>query len=150
MQPLPHHYNVAMSVRPGDPVKLRTAELPEIESTPPKEFGGSGTRWSPEGLFTAAIADCIVLNFQAIAANSKFSWTGLEGTTSAVLDRVEGKMRFTRFDTHITLVIPTGADPARARLLLERAEATCPLSNTLNCEKHLTIDIMASSLPMSA
>src|SRR5580693_8990561 len=139
MHPFPHHYSVAMSVRPGDTAKLRTAELPEIESAPPKEFGGPGDRWSPEGLFTAAIADCIALNFQGIAANSKFSWTSLEGKTNAVLDRVEGKMRFTRFDTHIALVIPAGADPARARLLLEKAEASCPLSNTLNCEKHLTM-----------
>jgi organic hydroperoxide reductase OsmC/OhrA len=144
MHPFPHHYSVAMSVRPGEPAKLRTGELPEIESAPPKEFGGPGDRWSPEGLFTAAIADCIVLNFQGIAANSKLSWTSLKGTTKAVLDRVEGKMRFTRFDTHIELVIPAGADPARARLLLEKAEASCPLSNTLNCEKHLTMEIKAA------
>jgi len=143
MHPFPHHYSVAMSVRPGETATLRTAELPEIQSAPPKEFGGPGDRWSPEGLFTAAIADCIVLNFQGIAANSKLPWTSLDGTTKAVLDRVEGKMRFTRFDTHIALVIPPGADPARARLLLEKAEASCPLSNTLNCEKHLTMDIKA-------
>jgi organic hydroperoxide reductase OsmC/OhrA len=143
MHPFPHHYRVAVSVRPSDIAKLRTGELPEIESAPPKEFGGSGERWSPEGLFTAAIADCIALNFQGIAANSKFPWTRLEGSTSAVLDRVDGKMRFTRFDTHIALVIPAAADPARARLLLEKAEASCPLSNTLNCEKHLTMDIKA-------
>jgi organic hydroperoxide reductase OsmC/OhrA len=141
MHPFPHHYSVAMSIRPGDTAKLRTAELPEIQSAPPKEFGGSGERWSPEGLFTAAIADCIVLNFQGIAANSKFAWTSLEGTTRSVLDRIDGKMRFTRFETHIVLAIPAGADPARARLLLEKAEASCPLSNTLNCDKHLTMDI---------
>jgi organic hydroperoxide reductase OsmC/OhrA len=141
MHPFPHHYSVAVSVRPGEAAKLRTAELSEIESAPPKEFDGPGDRWSPEGLFTAAVADCIVLNFQGIAANSKFAWTSLEGTTTGVLDRVEGKMRFTRLDTHIALTIPSGANPARARLLLEKAEASCPVSNTLNCEKHLTVDI---------
>ncbi|HTT05010.1 MAG TPA: OsmC family protein [Steroidobacteraceae bacterium] len=144
MHPFPHHYSVAVTVRPGTAAKLRTAELAAIESAPPKAFGGSGERWSPEELFAAAVADCIVLNFQGIAANSKFAWTGLDATTNAVLDRVEGKMRFTRFDTHVSLVIPAGADPARARLLLEKAEASCPLSNTLNCEKHLTMEINQS------
>jgi organic hydroperoxide reductase OsmC/OhrA len=61
MHPFPHHYSVEVSVRPGETAKLRTAELDEIESAPPKEFGGPGDRWSPEGLFTAAIADCISL-----------------------------------------------------------------------------------------
>jgi organic hydroperoxide reductase OsmC/OhrA len=141
MHPFPHHYSVVVSLRPGETAKLRAAELTEIESAPPKEFDGPGDRWSPEGLFTAAIADCIVLNFQGIAANSKFAWSRLEATTNAQLDRVEGKMRFTRVDTHIALVIPEGANPARARLLLEKSEATCPVSNTLNCEKHLTMAI---------
>jgi organic hydroperoxide reductase OsmC/OhrA len=141
MHPFPHHYSVAVSVRPGQAARLHAAELTEIESAPPKEFDGPGDRWSPEGLFTAAIADCIVLNFQGIAAMSKFAWSSLEGKTHAVLDRVDGKMRFARIDTHIALVIPEGANPARARLLLEKAEATCPVSNTLNCEKHLTMDI---------
>ncbi len=141
MHPFPHHYNVSVSIRPGEAAKLRTAALTEIESAPPIEFDGSGDRWSPEGLFTAVVADCIVLNFQGIAANSKFAWTSLEGTTHGVLDRVEGKMRFTRLDTHIALTIPASANPARARLLLEKAEASCPVSNSLNCEKHLTMDI---------
>lgn len=144
MHPLPHRYDVAVSIRPGGAAKLRSAELPEFQSAPPREFGGPGDRWSPEGLFAAAIADCIVLNFQAIAANSRFAWTGLEATTAATLDRAEGKMRFTRFDTHVALEIPVGADAGRARLLLEKAEASCPLSNTLNCEKHLTIEIKAA------
>jgi organic hydroperoxide reductase OsmC/OhrA len=141
MHPFPHHYAISMTVRPGETSKLASADLPEIESAPPVEFGGPGNRWSPEGLFTAAIADCIILNFQGIAAMSKYSWTSLSGSTKAVLDRVGSKMSFTRFDTHIDLVIPKGADPARAKLLLEKAEASCPLSNTLNCEKHLTMDI---------
>jgi organic hydroperoxide reductase OsmC/OhrA len=143
MHPLPHKYDVVVSIRPGEAARLRSAELAEIESAPPKEFGGPGDRWSPEGLFAAAIADCIVLNFQGIAANSKFAWIGLEAKTAATLDRAEGKMRFARFDTHVALAIPVGADAARARLLLEKAEASCPLSNTLNCEKHLTIEIRA-------
>jgi organic hydroperoxide reductase OsmC/OhrA len=141
MHSFPHHYAISMTVRPGETSKLASADLPEIESAPPVEFGGPGNRWSPEGLFTAAIADCIILNFQGIAAMSKYSWTSLSGSTKAVLDRVGSKMSFTRFDTHIDLVIPEGADPARAKLLLEKAEASCPLSNTLNCEKHLTMDI---------
>jgi organic hydroperoxide reductase OsmC/OhrA len=114
MHPFPHHYAISMSLRPGEAAQLNSEGLKSIESSPPKEFGGPGDRWSPEGLFTAAIADCILLNFQGIAAMSKFPWTNLEGTTKAVLDRVEGKMRFVRFDTHIKLVIAPGSDAARA------------------------------------
>ena len=144
MHPFPHHYEVTVSMAPHGKAQLQSGELDRIESSPPPEFGGPGDRWSPEGLFTAAIADCIVLNFQAIAANSKLAWYGLTASTKATLNRVDGKMRFTRFETNVALKLGPDADQARARLLLEKAEASCPLSNTLNCDKHLTIDFVVA------
>ena len=140
MHPFPHYYEVAVSATPQGRATLNSDGLNQIESSPPREFGGPGDRWSPEGLFTAAIADCIVLNFQAIAANSKFTWYNLAASTKATLNRVEGQMRFTRFETRALLKIAPDVDQARARLLLEKAEASCPLSNTLNCDRHLSID----------
>jgi organic hydroperoxide reductase OsmC/OhrA len=112
-----------------------------IESAPPKEFDGPGNQWSPEGLLTAAVADCFVLGFRAIAAASKFAWTNLDARTQGTLDRVEGKMRFTRFDTHAKLLIPAGADAERAKRLLEKAEATCLVANSLSSDRHLTVEV---------
>ena len=40
-------------------------------------------------------------------------------------------MRFTRFDTHAKLHVHAGADIERAKKLLEKAEATCLVANSL-------------------
>jgi organic hydroperoxide reductase OsmC/OhrA len=58
------------------------------------------------------------------------------------LDRVEGKMRFTRFDTHAKLHVAAGADVERAKKLLEKAESSCLVSNSLNSERHLTMEVV--------
>jgi organic hydroperoxide reductase OsmC/OhrA len=58
------------------------------------------------------------------------------------LDRVEGKMRFTRFDTHAKLHVAAGADVDRAKKLLEKAESSCLVSNSLNSERHLTMEVL--------
>src|ERR1700684_1780817 len=108
MHPFPHRYIVNAAVRPGGDVPLSSEGTRVIESAPPKEFDGPGNQWSPEGLLTAAVADCFVLNFRAIAAASRLAWTNLEARTQGTLDRLEGKMRFTRFDTHAKLVLPAG------------------------------------------
>lgn len=144
MHPFPHRYIVNAVVRPGGDVPLSSDGMRVIESAPPKEFDGPGNQWSPEGLFTASVADCFVLNFRAIAAASKFSWINLEARTQGTLDRVDGKMRFTRFDTHARLSIPTGADVERAKKLLEKAEQTCLVSNSLASERHLTVDVIVT------
>jgi hypothetical protein len=33
----------------------------------PREFDGRGNQWSPESLLAAALADCFVLSFRAVA-----------------------------------------------------------------------------------
>jgi organic hydroperoxide reductase OsmC/OhrA len=141
MHPFPHHYAVHAVVRPDCDVQLSTPGIRVIESAPPKEFDGPGNQWSPEGLLTAAVADCFVLSFRAIATASKFPWTRLESRTQGTLDRVEGKMRFTRFDTHARLQVPPGADIERAKKLLEKAELTCLIANSLSGERHLTSEV---------
>jgi organic hydroperoxide reductase OsmC/OhrA len=144
MHPFPHHYVVNAAVRPDGDVPLSTEGVRVIESAPPREFGGPGNQWSPEGLLTAAVADCLVLGFRAIAAASKYAWLSLEAQTRGTLERVDGKMLFTRFETHAKLHVPPGADVERAKRLLEKAEQTCLVANSLTGERHLTVEIHAS------
>jgi organic hydroperoxide reductase OsmC/OhrA len=141
MHPFPHHYVVGAVIRTDGDVPLSSEGMRVIETAPPKEFGGPGNQWSPEGLLTAAVADCFVLNFRAIAAASKFSWTHLDARTEGTLDRVDGKIRFTRFHTHAKLSVPEGTDLERAKKLLEKAELTCLVANSLVSERHLTVEI---------
>jgi organic hydroperoxide reductase OsmC/OhrA len=142
MHPFPHHYSVNTAVRPDGDVPLAAEGVRVIESAPPKEFDGPGNQWSPEQLLTAAVADCLVLGFRAIATASKYTWVSLQTNTRGTLDRVEGKMRFTRFETHAKLHVHTGADVERAKKLLEKAEATCLVANSLTSERHLTIEVI--------
>ena len=144
MHPFPHRYVVNAAVRPDGDVPLSTEGVRVIESAPPKEFDGPGNQWSPEGLLTAAVADCFVLSFRAIAAASKYAWTSLDARTEGTLDRVEGKMRFTRFDTHAKLHVPEGSDMERAKKLLEKAEQTCLVANSLSSERHLNVEVLSS------
>ena len=142
MHPFPHLYVVHAAVRPDGDVPLSSEGVRIIESAPPKEFDGPGNQWSPEQLLTAAVADCFVLSFRAIAGASKYAWLSLESSTRGTLDRVEGKMRFTRFDTHAKLHVPPGTDVERGKKLLEKAELTCLVANSLSSERHLTAEVV--------
>ena len=143
MHAFPHRYTVTSSTDPGSPVSLGSEGLAAVTSAPPKEFDGPGNLWSPETLLTAAVNDCFVLGFKAIATASKFQWVSLESSTEGTLDKVEGKMRFTHFVTRATLKVPAGADAERARKLMEKAEQICLIANSLNAERHLEASVIA-------
>src|ERR1700693_5847272 len=134
MHPFPHRYLVNAAVRPVGDVPLSTDAVRIIESAPPKEFDGPGNQWSPEGLLTAAVADCFVLSFRAIAVASKYAWVSLEARTEGTPDRI---------DAHAKLHVPEGADIERAKKLLEKAELTCLVANSLSSERHLTVEVAA-------
>jgi peroxiredoxin-like protein len=141
MHAFPHLYRVESSASPAGNVSIKAEGLGGIESAPPKEFDGPGNLWSPETLLTAAVNDCFMLGFRAIAAASKFQWTALQSKTEGTLDRVDGKMRFTKFVTHAKLQIPAGADAERARKLMEKAEQVCLIANSLSAERHLEAEV---------
>jgi organic hydroperoxide reductase OsmC/OhrA len=142
MHPFPHRYSVNAAIRPDGDVPLSTEGVRVIESASPKEFDGPGNQWSPEGLLTAAVADCFALSFRAIARASKYPWHSLEVRTQGTLDRVDGMLRFTQFATHARLQMLPGADAARGKLLLQKAETSCLVSNSLNAERHLTTEVV--------
>jgi len=137
MQPFPHHYSVVAKAGTAGDVSLQGDRLAPIPSAPPTEFGGPGDRWSPEALFVAAVADCFVLTFRAIAGMSRLSWVSLDCHVSGTVDRVERVTQFTALELRVRLRIPAGADASQAQRLLAKAEETCLVTNSLKVRPHL-------------
>lgn len=141
MQEFPHHYHARVLADPDGPIENQSDGIPNLLAAPPREFGGPGDQWSPETLLVAAVADCFALSFRAVARASRFEWMALDCATEGVLERIERVTRFTRFNTRAKLTIAADADPDKARRLLDKAEQLCLITNSLNAEAHLQIEI---------
>jgi organic hydroperoxide reductase OsmC/OhrA len=145
MHPFPHRYRVRVGIAPEGEVSLDSDGLAQIRSLPPPEFGGPGGYWSPETLLTAAVGNCVLLTFRAIARASRFEWQQASAEVEGVLERIEGNSRFTQMHVRVRLVVPPGADAARARMLMEKAEKGCLISNSLTAVKHLECEVVESA-----
>lgn len=144
MQGFPHSYVVSATTTEASEVTLSSPGAEDLKSAPPVEFGGPGDRWSPETLLTAAVADCFVLSFKAIARASKFSWNELECDVDGKLDRVNGQLEFTGFSVNARLIIDAGADAAKGEKLLHKAEKACLITNSLSCTSELNAEVAES------
>lgn len=141
MEAYPHRYAVRAAGQTEGSVPLRAEGLPTLTTAAPPQFGGPGGQWSPETLLVAAAADCFILTFRAIAAASKLPWRGLECDAEGVLDRADGVVRFTELHVRARLVLPPGGNAERATRLLEKAEKTCLVTNSLVLRPTLTVEI---------
>jgi peroxiredoxin-like protein len=137
MQELPHLYRVAAKGEPEGHVHVSADAVETILTAPPAEFGGPGDRWSPESLLVAAVANCFVLSFRAIARASRLAWLSLDCDAEGKLERVERTMKFTEFVVHATLYVPSDTDEGKAMRILEKAEETCLVTNSLNASRRL-------------
>jgi organic hydroperoxide reductase OsmC/OhrA len=122
-------------------VRLQATALPMLATAPPQQFGGPGDHWSPETLLVAAVVDCFVLTFRAIATASKLTWQSLGCDAEGVLDRADGALRFTALHLRAHLRLPAGGDGERAKQLLEKAERTCLVSNSLAFRPTLAVEV---------
>jgi organic hydroperoxide reductase OsmC/OhrA len=142
MHPYPHIYEVSACGGQSGSVAVESAGLPKLDTAPPPEFGGPEGVWSPETLLCAAVADCFVLTFRSVGRAAKLEWVKLECRVEGTLERRDGVTQFTHFLTTATLTVPGGADAARARSLLERAEHACLVSNSLRAERVLRTEVV--------
>lgn len=145
MQDFPHHYRVAATAVDTGNVELSSEGVATIVSAPPAEFGGPGDQWSPESLLVAAVADCFVLSFRAIARASKLDWTSLNCNVVGALDRVERVTQFTGFEVTAELVVPAGTDEAKALRIMQKSEDACLITNSLIADSHLDATVRTSA-----
>ena len=142
MQNFPHHYRVTATGAVEGNVTVASADLPSLQTASPPEFDGPHGLWSPETLLTAAVADCFILTFRAVAHASKLEWNQIECKASGVLDRIEGVTRFTEMHIAVKLHLPAGSDAERAQRVVEKSEQACLITNSLNAKIVLEVEVV--------
>ena len=142
-----HFYNVDINWKSGRTGEMTSPELTTaVEvATPPQFPNGVEGIWSPEHLFTAAVASCLMTTFVAIAENSKLQFKEFACKSGGKLDRVEGKFLMTEVMLEPTVVILNEEDREKAERVLQKAEANCLISNSVNSKITMTPKIVVGS-----
>jgi organic hydroperoxide reductase OsmC/OhrA len=142
MQAFPHRYTATATARDPNAVVLSSDRLPLIASAPPAEFDGPGDLWSPETLFVAAVADCYVLTFCAVAAVQKLPWTAIACQADGQVDRRDRITQFVDFNLQAQLTVPAGTDRQLATRVLLQAKHACLITHSLRAPVQLEIDVV--------
>lgn len=141
MHPFPHRYTVRASGPPEGLVTVKGDGLAAIETSAPPEFGGPEGNWSPESLLVAAVADCFVLSFRAVARASALSWRHLEVAVEGLLDKADGGAQFTLFTLDVRLVLNPDAAETLAHAAVAKAKRACLVTNSLKAQCELNVHV---------
>jgi len=113
----------------------------DVDIDTAENFDGPDDTWTPEEMLLASVANCLALTFKAIAKAGRLEWQEIYCHSQGVLDKVERHVKFSRIETTARLVISSEADCSKAQQLLEKTEANCFVSNSLDCDKQFHFEI---------
>jgi len=113
----------------------------DIEVATPPEFKGHEGIWSPEDLFVASANICLMTTFLVVAERAGLVFTSYESAAEGKLELVDGKFQFTAITLRPTITLPANADAAKAKELIEKAEANCLISNSMKAKVSLEATI---------
>ncbi|QBO57023.1 OsmC family protein [Chryseobacterium salivictor] len=129
----PHLYNVDITWSKDRQGEMSSPELSttvEI-ATPPQFPKGVEGIWSPEHLFTSAVASCLMTTFLSIAENSKLEFTGFTCKSHGKLEQIEGKFLMTEVILEPTVTIANESEREKAERVLQKSKQHCLISNSI-------------------
>ena len=139
-----HFYNVNISWTKDRQGEMSSPELStKVEiATPPQFPKGVEGIWSPEHLFTSAVASCLMTTFLSIAENSKLEFTAFSCKSSGKLEQVEGKFLMTEVILEPTVTIINESDREKAERVLQKSEQHCLISNSIKSKISMNTTIV--------
>lgn len=129
-----HEYQVNV-IGSGEKTGMLSAEgdgLPELPFASPPEFGGPDSIWSPEHLFVASVAGCLMTTFRSIAARSGVEVLDYSDEATGIMRKgSDGLYSIEQIMLRPTIVISDDSKTDRARRLIERAEEVCLIGRSI-------------------
>lgn len=116
--------------------------LPVIEVASPPQFGGPEAVWTPEHMFVASVASCLMTTFHAIAATSGLDVAGYADSARGRLVRDENRLyRMESVTLRPRILIYDASHRDKALRLLEKAEQVCLISRSIAAEVELAASV---------
>ena len=103
-------------------------------ATPPNFPKGIAGIWSPEHLFTAAVASCFMTTFLAIAENSKLVFSAFHCESKGKLDQQYGELAMTTVELFPTVAVESATERERALRVLNKTESACLITHSIKSE----------------
>lgn len=129
-----HFYNVDLSWSTDRKGILTSSELDQeiVVATPPQFPKGIPNVWSPEHLFTASVSSCFMTTFLSIAENSRLEFEAFNCMAKGKLEQIEGKFKMSEIILEATLILKNMEDKEKGERILNKSEAACLISNSIN------------------
>ncbi|RLI54791.1 MAG: OsmC family peroxiredoxin [Candidatus Thorarchaeota archaeon] len=127
-------YNVRVDWTRDRVGKLLIDGKPTVEVATPPEFSGPEGIISPEDLFVASAAVCLMTTFVTFTKKMRFEYKGFTVNGTGTLQKLEKGYQFTKIVLNATVTVESEELRPKAQRALELAGKYCLVTNSMKCE----------------
>ncbi|MCP3102919.1 OsmC family protein [Myxococcus sp. K15C18031901] len=122
-----------------------TGNKPELLVSAASGYGGDDSRWNPEDLLGASLANCHLLTFLALARKLRLDVRAYEDEVTVFLETVEKVKRVGRIRLSPRIRVAPGTDVEKVREMFFKAHKYCFIGQSLKAEVEMvpTIEVLA-------
>lgn len=146
-----HEFQSSVEWTGGKRGRLVAPGLHAVDVASPPEFGGPGSRWTPEHLFVSSAAACAVFTFVAMAEFSKLPVREVEVRAKGTLEKAESHgYAFSTIDIEMDVEVEKETDVERAERIVAKVEANCLVSNSMKTKIRIEPNVTVAGEAASA
>lgn len=112
----------------------------------PPEFGGPEGFMSPEEIFVASIATCVMATFINVCSRNKIGIASYNSKAEGVMDYIEGSYRITKIFLRPQIIIKDPEQREECKRILEDAHQTCPVGKSVVSQVILEPELSVSEV----
>ena len=140
-----HYYSTTVTWNKDRIGRLEVPGFPSLEvATPPQFTGGVDGIWSPEHLYVASAAACLMTTFLSIAENSKLAFHSFSCDGKGKLEKVDGRYQITEIELRPRVTVFEEAVIERTTRILHKSEAACLISNSMKSSVRLAPEVVVA------
>ena len=152
-----HHFQVLLrsgvddgnrAVKPRQAARdhhLEVVGKPLLIGSAAPSFHGDGTKWNPEELFAAALAQCHFLSLVYVAERDGFDIESVELSAEATLAIGPEGGQITRVVLRPRTVVGASVDPEVVMAAHHEAEKLCFIARSVSCEVVVEPEVIGGS-----
>ncbi len=128
-----HEYFVKIDWTHGKVGDLTVEGKPKVQIATPPEFEGPEGIISPEDLFVAAAASCMMTTFVTFSKKMRFDFKAFSCEGQGILERVEKGFQFTKLILNSVVTVDSEDLVSKAERAMELSGKYCLVTNSMKC-----------------
>lgn len=136
------NYEISVAWKEGERSEAHAGGKTPIEIATALESDIRPNFWTPEDLLAGAVASSMLNSTLFFAEDADIKIRSYMSNATAIMEAAVNRLTLARIVVEISITVASDREESVMRMVVDQAEQTCPVSNSLQCPVDVVLHII--------